>query len=203
MSTIAATELDTPYPLDDATIRRFREDGFIRLPNVLSAETLAEYRAGNQSRGRRGQPPQGHPARKAHAVRPGVRSGHESVDAQRTHSRARVQQATGPHRGRAHGHARRADVARSGAVQRAVRRVHAVARRSAILADVQPEFDHRLDSAATGADRNGPAVLRPRQPSQTHRPRSGDQCRKRAAHPRRGRARKRSTKCRSRSRWAT
>jgi ectoine hydroxylase-related dioxygenase (phytanoyl-CoA dioxygenase family) len=36
-------DLDTPYPLDEAAIRRFREDGFIRLPNVLSAETLAGY----------------------------------------------------------------------------------------------------------------------------------------------------------------
>jgi ectoine hydroxylase-related dioxygenase (phytanoyl-CoA dioxygenase family) len=43
MSTMPATELDTPYPLDDATIARFREDGFIRLPGVLSAEVLAEY----------------------------------------------------------------------------------------------------------------------------------------------------------------
>jgi ectoine hydroxylase-related dioxygenase (phytanoyl-CoA dioxygenase family) len=43
MSTVATRPLDTPYPLDDATIRRFRKDGFIRLPNVLSQETLAEY----------------------------------------------------------------------------------------------------------------------------------------------------------------
>jgi ectoine hydroxylase-related dioxygenase (phytanoyl-CoA dioxygenase family) len=43
MSTVAASQLDTPYPLDDATISRFREDGFIRLPNVLSPETLAQF----------------------------------------------------------------------------------------------------------------------------------------------------------------
>src|SRR5690348_14628983 len=43
MSTATGHELDTPYPLDDAAIHRFRDDGFIRLPNVLSAETLAEY----------------------------------------------------------------------------------------------------------------------------------------------------------------
>ncbi len=43
MSTVAARQLDTAYPLDDASIRGFREDGFIRLPNVLSAETLAEF----------------------------------------------------------------------------------------------------------------------------------------------------------------
>src|SRR3954454_8631329 len=43
MSTVAARQLDTAYPLDDAAIRRFREDGFIRLPNVLSPETLAEF----------------------------------------------------------------------------------------------------------------------------------------------------------------
>ena len=41
MSTVAASQLDTVYPLDAATIRRFRDDGFIRLPNVLSPETLA------------------------------------------------------------------------------------------------------------------------------------------------------------------
>src|SRR5437879_312997 len=43
MSTATVNQLDTTYPLDDATIRRFREDGFIRLPNVLSSEILAEY----------------------------------------------------------------------------------------------------------------------------------------------------------------
>jgi ectoine hydroxylase-related dioxygenase (phytanoyl-CoA dioxygenase family) len=43
MSTAAANQLDTPYPLNDAAIRRFREDGFIRLPNVLMAQTIGEY----------------------------------------------------------------------------------------------------------------------------------------------------------------
>ena len=43
MSTVAASQLDTAYPLDDASILRFREDGFIRLPNVLSPETLAQF----------------------------------------------------------------------------------------------------------------------------------------------------------------
>jgi ectoine hydroxylase-related dioxygenase (phytanoyl-CoA dioxygenase family) len=43
MSTTAATELDAPYLLHDAAIQRFREDGFIRLPGVLSPELLAEY----------------------------------------------------------------------------------------------------------------------------------------------------------------
>src|SRR3954454_13955751 len=43
MSTIAATPLDTAYPLNDALIRRFQEDGFVRLPNVLNPATLAEY----------------------------------------------------------------------------------------------------------------------------------------------------------------
>jgi ectoine hydroxylase-related dioxygenase (phytanoyl-CoA dioxygenase family) len=38
-----SNELDTPYALDPATIRRFREDGFIRLPGVLSSEVLTEY----------------------------------------------------------------------------------------------------------------------------------------------------------------
>src|SRR5689334_4743291 len=36
-------ELDTPYSLDSTTIEQFRNDGFIRLPNVLSAQTLAEF----------------------------------------------------------------------------------------------------------------------------------------------------------------
>ena len=43
MSTIPAIELDMPYPLDEATIRQFREDGFIRLPSVLSSDVLADY----------------------------------------------------------------------------------------------------------------------------------------------------------------
>jgi ectoine hydroxylase-related dioxygenase (phytanoyl-CoA dioxygenase family) len=42
MSTTTPTELETPYPLDAATICRFQEDGFIRLPNVLSATALAK-----------------------------------------------------------------------------------------------------------------------------------------------------------------
>jgi ectoine hydroxylase-related dioxygenase (phytanoyl-CoA dioxygenase family) len=40
---MAASELDTPYKLNDAAIQRFREDGFIRLQRVLSPQTLAEY----------------------------------------------------------------------------------------------------------------------------------------------------------------
>jgi ectoine hydroxylase-related dioxygenase (phytanoyl-CoA dioxygenase family) len=42
MPTLSSRELDTPYPLDTAAIARFQEDGFIRLPNVLSAELLAD-----------------------------------------------------------------------------------------------------------------------------------------------------------------
>ena len=42
MSTVAKSELDTPYPLDAATIEEFRRDGFIRLPSVLDAKTLAD-----------------------------------------------------------------------------------------------------------------------------------------------------------------
>ena len=38
-----ASELDNPFPLDEAVIRRFREDGFIRLPRVLSAELITGY----------------------------------------------------------------------------------------------------------------------------------------------------------------
>jgi ectoine hydroxylase-related dioxygenase (phytanoyl-CoA dioxygenase family) len=43
MSAATQNQLDTPYSLDDAYIRQFREDGFIRLTNVLSPETLAQY----------------------------------------------------------------------------------------------------------------------------------------------------------------
>src|SRR6476646_8511139 len=43
MATVTAPELDTPYAFDPDAIRRFRDDGFIRLPNVLSPNTLAEY----------------------------------------------------------------------------------------------------------------------------------------------------------------
>jgi ectoine hydroxylase-related dioxygenase (phytanoyl-CoA dioxygenase family) len=42
MTIDVTAELDEPYPLDEATIRRFREDGFVRLPGVLSAELLRE-----------------------------------------------------------------------------------------------------------------------------------------------------------------
>lgn len=41
MAPFEADDLDAPYPLDDAQRRRFREDGFIRLPGVFDAETLA------------------------------------------------------------------------------------------------------------------------------------------------------------------
>ncbi|HVT26604.1 MAG TPA: phytanoyl-CoA dioxygenase family protein [Lacipirellulaceae bacterium] len=43
MSTVTASQLDTPYLLDLAIIDRFREDGFVRLPNVLSRDVLAKY----------------------------------------------------------------------------------------------------------------------------------------------------------------
>jgi ectoine hydroxylase-related dioxygenase (phytanoyl-CoA dioxygenase family) len=43
MTGTIATQLDTQYPLDEATIRRFRDDGFIQLPSVLSADVLADY----------------------------------------------------------------------------------------------------------------------------------------------------------------
>jgi ectoine hydroxylase-related dioxygenase (phytanoyl-CoA dioxygenase family) len=42
-STVPASELDIPYSLTDDMIRRFREDGFIRLESVLSPALLAEY----------------------------------------------------------------------------------------------------------------------------------------------------------------
>ena len=40
---MALVDLETPYSLSDAALRQFREDGFIQLPNVLSADVLAEY----------------------------------------------------------------------------------------------------------------------------------------------------------------
>lgn len=43
MITMPAADLDTAYPLDEAAIRRFREDGFIRLQRVLAPEVLADY----------------------------------------------------------------------------------------------------------------------------------------------------------------
>src|SRR5215210_302930 len=43
MSTGTINQLNATYPLEAAAIRRFQEDGFIRLSNVLSPETLAEY----------------------------------------------------------------------------------------------------------------------------------------------------------------
>src|SRR3954466_5168703 len=43
MATITASKLNAPYPLDEATILRFREDGFIHLPNVFDGEVLDEY----------------------------------------------------------------------------------------------------------------------------------------------------------------
>lgn len=43
MSTVAASELETRYPLDKDAIRRFRENGFIRLPNVLSSAVIGAY----------------------------------------------------------------------------------------------------------------------------------------------------------------
>src|SRR5688572_17189524 len=36
-------DLDTPYPLTEAQIRDYRENGFVKLKNVLSPGTLAKY----------------------------------------------------------------------------------------------------------------------------------------------------------------
>ena len=38
-----SADLDSPYSLDEAQIRRFRTDGFIRLEKVLSEAAIAEY----------------------------------------------------------------------------------------------------------------------------------------------------------------
>jgi ectoine hydroxylase-related dioxygenase (phytanoyl-CoA dioxygenase family) len=40
---MSVAELTDPYPLDESAVRQFRENGFIRLPGVLSQETLAYY----------------------------------------------------------------------------------------------------------------------------------------------------------------
>ncbi len=37
------SEINQPYSLDNASISRFREDGFIRLPKVFCEETLSHY----------------------------------------------------------------------------------------------------------------------------------------------------------------
>jgi ectoine hydroxylase-related dioxygenase (phytanoyl-CoA dioxygenase family) len=42
MAALSSRELDAHYPLDSGAIHRFQEDGFIRLPNVLSAEVLSD-----------------------------------------------------------------------------------------------------------------------------------------------------------------
>ncbi len=41
MPAIPLEHLDAHYPLDDALVRQFQADGFIRLPNVLSPDVLA------------------------------------------------------------------------------------------------------------------------------------------------------------------
>ena len=174
--------IDTPYPLDAATIRRFQNDGFIRLPNVLGAEVLAEITP-----------------EITRLVDEGNRLKNIPLEERTLYDQAFIQVmnlwtrservrefAFGKRLARIAaelaGHPRHTHMARSGVVQGAVRRFHALARRSTLLADVQSEFGHGLDSAPTRADRDGAAVLRPRQPSQAHRPRSGDQRRKRAAN---------------------
>jgi ectoine hydroxylase-related dioxygenase (phytanoyl-CoA dioxygenase family) len=43
MARFEAADLDAPYPLGDEQKRRFRDDGFIRLPGVFGADTLAHF----------------------------------------------------------------------------------------------------------------------------------------------------------------
>lgn len=43
MATTLAAEIDAPYALTEAQLRFYRENGFVRLRNVFSAETLAEH----------------------------------------------------------------------------------------------------------------------------------------------------------------
>ncbi len=43
MPATTTPDLDRPYYLDDEQIRRFREDGFIKLKDVLSADAIAYY----------------------------------------------------------------------------------------------------------------------------------------------------------------
>lgn len=40
---ISQDSLDTPYPLSEAEIRRFREEGFVRLPGVFEPAVLAAF----------------------------------------------------------------------------------------------------------------------------------------------------------------
>src|SRR3954447_5991763 len=42
-SSVLPGEIDTPYVLDASQKRAFREDGFIRLSNVFSRDTLDRY----------------------------------------------------------------------------------------------------------------------------------------------------------------
>lgn len=43
VASVARVDLDTPYPLTDSQIRFYRENGFLKLTDVFSAETLAAY----------------------------------------------------------------------------------------------------------------------------------------------------------------
>jgi ectoine hydroxylase-related dioxygenase (phytanoyl-CoA dioxygenase family) len=43
MTEASAVTLDTPYELDDDTIASFSKQGFVKLPNVLSADSIARY----------------------------------------------------------------------------------------------------------------------------------------------------------------
>ena len=45
MTSADDTDLDTPYALDAAQIEFFRRNGFIKLKQVLSPATLAQYGA--------------------------------------------------------------------------------------------------------------------------------------------------------------
>ena len=99
MSTVATSSLDTAYPLDDASIRRFREDGFIRLPGVLSPEILGEYGPDITGVVDENNRLKDIPFETL-ALRPGLCASHEHLDAQSARPRTCVQQAISPHRGR-------------------------------------------------------------------------------------------------------
>lgn len=43
MTTLIASDLDRPFPLDDAVITAFRRDGFVHLRDVLPADVLDHY----------------------------------------------------------------------------------------------------------------------------------------------------------------
>jgi len=138
--------LSTPYDLNlsDASIASFRQDGFIKLKAVLDAQTLAHY---------------------GEAVTTQTLANNRLADVpmeeRSTYDQAftqvgnlwekddTVRELTFSKRARSFG---RSALARSGAVQRAQRRVHPLACRPTVLADANRSQCDSLGPSASGAD---------------------------------------------------